>query len=362
MNGIIEDDAIVETPIGEIIPPESKAAELFVPNGLDKIIAHVRKVVEQFQPDMSTEKGRKACASLGRWVSTQKSTVEGYGVNFSRAIKVQAVGIDSERKRGKEAFEAMRDQVLQPLEEYKAGVKARTDNYEQALLDVADLSNVPFGASVAEIEKRIAALDDFALQPWEEFAGRFSLANDAVSMRLTNILALTKKQEEDQAALAKLEAERVARESQEAKERQAKDQAERDERIAREATERAEAAAKEREAASLREKEAAEAAAKEREAASLREKEAAEARAAKAEQDAKDAAGRATAAEQKRAADAKAAEDAATKAREQNKAHSLKRDNETLAAICALGLLDADARKVLNAIVKGEIPNVKMVY
>ena len=344
MNGIIEDDAIVETPIGEIIPPESKAAELFVPNGLDKIIAHVRKVVEQFQPDMSTEKGRKACASLGRWVSTQKSTVEGYGVNFSRAIKVQAVGIDSERKRGKEAFEAMRDQVLQPLEEYKAGVKARTDNYEQALLDVADLSNVPFGASVAEIEKRIAALDDFALQPWEEFAGCFSLANDAVSMRLTNILALTKKQEEDQAALAKLEAERVARESQEAKERQAKDQAERDERIAREATERAEAAAKEREAASLREKEAA------------------EARAAKAEQDAKDAAGRATAAKQKRAADAKAAEDAATKAREQNKAHCLKRDNETLAAICALGLLDADARKVLNAIVKGEIPNVKMVY
>src|ERR1035441_8205412 len=79
MNGIIEDEIAIGTPIGEIIPPENKAAELFVPNGLDKIIALIRKEVEQFQPDISTEKGRKAIASLARKVASSKARLEDYG-------------------------------------------------------------------------------------------------------------------------------------------------------------------------------------------------------------------------------------------------------------------------------------------
>ncbi len=337
MTGIIEDEVTAGTPIGEIIPPESKAAELFVPNGLDKIISLIRKEVEQFQPDISTEKGRKAIASLARKVASSKSRLEEYGKNLSAAIKVQASGIDAERKRMRETLDELRDQVRKPLDDYEAAAKARTENYEQALRDVADLSNVPFGASVAEIERRIAALDDFALQPWEEFADRFSLANDAVWLRLSAILTLTKKQEEDAVALARLESERIARESKEAQERQAKERAERDERIAREATERAEAAAEEREIA-------------------------AEARAARAEQDAKDAAAKAVEAEHKRVAAAKAAEEAATTARENNKAHRLNIDNEALGAICALGIPMDRAQDLLIAIAKGEIPHVKIAY
>jgi hypothetical protein len=345
MNGIIEDEIAVGTPIGEIIPPEDKAAELFIPNGLDKIIGLIRKEVEQFQPDISTEKGRKAIASLARKVASSKSRLEEYGKNLSAKIKVQAVGIDAERKRMRETLDELRDQARKPLDDYEEAVKARVDAHEQALLAVSELSNVPFGASVVEIEERIAKLDEFALRPWEEFADRFSLANDAVSLRLGNILTLTKKQEEDQAAFAKLEAERVARESKEAQERQAKEQAERDERIAREATERAEASAREREAASQREKEAA------------------EARAAKAEQDAKEAAERATAAEQKRASDAKAKEAAEALAREKDKEHKAKTHTEAINALVATcSLTEENAVLVVNAIAQGKVPNVKVVY
>jgi aminopeptidase N len=336
MNGIIEDEITVGTPIGEIIPPEDKAAELFIPNGLDKIIALIRKEVEQFQPDISTEKGRKAIASLARKVSSSMARLEEYGKNLSMNIKRQATGIDGERKRMKGILTALRDQARKPLDDYEEAVKARVDAHEQALLAVSELSNVPFGASVVEIEERIAKLDEFALRPWEEFADRFSLANDAVSLRLGNILALTKKQEEDQAAFAKLEAERIARESKEAQERQAKEQAERDERIAAEATQRAEAA-------------------------SQREKEAAEARAAKAEQEAKEAAERATAAEQKRAADAKAAEDAAALARENDKAHKAKINNAAVESLVAFMPKDV-AKEVVTAIAQGKIPNVKIAY
>ena len=340
MNGIIEDEITIGTPIGEIIPPGSKSAELFSPNGLDKIIARVRQEVEQFQPDVSTEKGRKAIASLAHWVSNQKSIVEKYGMNLSRAIKVQAVGIDSERKRGEKAFEVLRDQARKPLTDYEAAVAA----HEQALKDVVELSNVPFGADVAEIERRIATLDEFALRPWEEFAERFSVANDAVSMRLTNILAETKSHAEVQAAFKKSEADRFVREGIERAERQAKEQAERDVRVAREATEKAE-----RESA-------------EREAKAKRDTEAAEARAAKAEQDATDAAERAVATEQKRAADAKTDEARAQAKREANKQHCAEIHSNAQAALVALGLSDAHAKTVVTAIAKDQIPNVRMVY
>jgi colicin import membrane protein len=342
MNGIIEDE--VSAPIGEIIPPESAAKDLFVPRGLDKIIARVRQEVEQHQPDISTEKGRKAIASLARWVSTQKTIVEDYGKNMSMAIKRQATDIDAERKRGKEAFDALRDQARKPITDYEEAVKARADAHEQALKEVIELSNVPFGASVADIEARIAKLDEFALRPWEEFADRFAVGNDAVSLRLNQILKETKAQEAERAAFKKSEEERIARESKEVKDRQAKEQAERDERVAREATERAERAAQEREAQAKRDTEAA------------------EARASRAEQEAKDAAQRAVVAEQKRVAAAKEAEAAEVKARENDKAHRLQIDKAIIVALSSLGVPTEKAREITEAMAKGQIPNVKVVY
>ena len=365
MTGIIEDEVTVETTIGEIIPSEEKSAELFVPNGLDKIIARVRQEVEQFQPDVSTDKGRKAIAYLARWVSNQKSKVEEYGKNLSMAIKVQAVGIDSERKRGKEAFDALRDQARKPLDEYEEAVKARLESHEQALKDVIELSNVPFGATIPEIEQRIAQLDEFALRPWEEFAERFSAGNALSSMRLVKILSETKQQEAMQVAFQKSEEERIAREAKEAKAQQEKDQAERDARIAREATDRAEREAKEREEHAARESHAREAEAQAAASAAVE-------RTVKAERDAKEASERAerdkadaVEAERKRQNDARLAEEAATKAREKDKAHRAEVNNAAVAALVLTPGLDMDtaaAKLVITAIAQGKIPNVKVVY
>jgi len=349
-SGIIEDEVTIPGN-GEIIPPESASAELFKPNGLDKIIAEVRRRVEEHQPDISTEKGRAAIKSLAFWVSKQKTTVEEYGKNMSMAIKRQATDIDAERKRGKEAFDALRDQARKPLDDYEAAVKARLDAHEQALKEVGELSAVPFGADVAEIERRIAKLDEYALRNWEEFAVRFSLSNDAVSLRLNTILSQTKQQDAEREAFKRSEAERIERESAEAKARQEREQKERDERIAREATERAERAAAEREAQAKRDAEAA------------------EARAAKAEKDVKEAAAKAirdqeaaVEAERQRNERARLAEEAATKAREANKAHKLKIDKEIILALVAYEMSTATAREIVAAMSRGEIPNVKVIY
>ena len=153
-NGIIEDEVSIPGN-GEIIPPESECAALFVPNGLDKILALIQREVEQFQPDVSTEKGRKAIASLARKVSTSMARLEEYGKNESMAIKSKATGIDSERRRMKEFLSALRDKARKPLTDYEEAVKARSEAHQDALKEVMDLSKPPFGADVAEIERRI---------------------------------------------------------------------------------------------------------------------------------------------------------------------------------------------------------------
>ena len=315
MTGIIEDEVTVGTPIGEIIPSEEKSAELFVPNGLDKIIAIIRREVEQFQPDISTEKGRKAIASLARKVASSKSRLEEYGKNLSANIKVQAVGIDAERKRMRETLDELRDQARKPLDDYESAVKIRVEAHDQALKDVIELGNVPFGATVAEIEGRLSKLDEFGIRPWEEFAERASLAYDATLSRLSSILAETKQQEAMQAAFQKSEAERIARESKEAKEQQEKDKAERDAKESAERAERDKAAAVE--------------------------------------------------AERKRQNDARLAEEAATKAREKDKDHRAEVNNAAVAALVLTPGLDMDtaaAKLVITAIAQGKIPNVKVVY
>ena len=365
MTGIIEDEVTVGTPIGEIIPSEEKSAELFVPNGLDKIIAIIRREVEQFQPDISTEKGRKAIASLARKVASSKSRLEEYGKNLSAKIKVQAVGIDAERKRMRETLDELRDQARKPLDDYESAVKIRVESHEQALKDVIELGNVPFGATVAEIEGRLSKLDEFGIRPWEEFAERASLAYDATLSRLSSILAETKQQEAMQVAFQKSEADRIARESKEAKDQQEKDQAERDARIAREATERAEREAKEREEHAARESQAREAEAQAAASAAVE-------RAVKSERDAKEAAERAerdktaaVEAERKRQNDARLAEEAATKAREKDKDHRAEVNNAAVAALVLTPGLDMDpaaAKLVITAIAQGKIPNVKVVY
>jgi colicin import membrane protein len=343
MIGIIEDEILIPGN-GEIIPPESESAALFVPNGLDKIIAEVRRRVEQHQPDVSTEKGRKAIASLARWVSNQKSTVEEYGKNKSMAIKRQATDIDAERKRGKEAFDLLRDQARKPLDEYEEAVKARLDAHEQALKDVAELSNVPFGATVPEIEARIVKLDEFALRNWEEFAGRFAMENETISIKLGRYLSLTKQHIEAKIAFAKLEEDRIARESKEAQERKAKEQAERDERIAREATARANAEAQRREEQASRDV---------AESVERHKRELAEAKAAGE---------RAVEAEKRRVADAKAAEDAATKAREADKEYKDKIFDAIVVRLTDYGITRAVALQITSAMNTGEIPNVKVIY
>lgn len=352
--GIIEDTEL-DTVAGELLPAVTLTESLFVPNGLDKILAHIKAEVSKHTPDISTERGRKEIASLARKVASSKTRIDEFGKEHVADIKVKAVAIDAERKRSRDFLDKLRDETRKPLTDWEDAEANRIKSHEDALLAIAELSNVPYGASVEDITKRINATDEYVTREWQEFAKRFAVGYEATTIRLNRLLDETKKRDADQIEflrLQEIEAKRV--------------QAERDARLQAEAAAKAKAdaeaaAEKAANAAKIEADRKANAAALE----AKRLQEESDARARKAEEAAAKAIRDAELAiereRQSAAAEKKAEADAIAK-REANKKHVSAINDAIADALQTMGASDALAVMIVLAISRGEVPNVRIAY
>lgn len=332
------------------------AIDLFRPEVIDPIIASIREqvIARAATLDISTPGNRADLASLAYKVGRSKTFIDGQRKALVSDEKKRLAKIDAEGKRIWESLEALQHEVRKPLTDWEDAEESRVASHKQALSEVEAAGPYTlhmWSSLTAEaIRDRMSEIEGDA-RDYQEFAVRHAGVKALALKQLGDALAKRETYDAEQAELARLRADNAARE-----------QKEREERIAREATEKAEREAKEREERAARES-------NERESQAQREKEAAEARALKAEADAKEAAERAerdrlsaVAAERKRVEDARLAEEAAQKVREKDKAYKAEVNDAALSAIIAIGVSEADAKKVITAIAKGQIPNVKVVY
>jgi hypothetical protein len=367
---------------------------VFAPGNLERIIAALEAQVRAVETDISTEKGRKAIASLARQVASTKTGLDELGKAQTEAIRRQVDAINADRRVIVKRLDALRDEVRAPLTEWEARRDAEIAAHEQALADLGGLahpSRIGGDRSVSDIEGLIGCLAPFASRDWGDFRMRASKLYADVADSLKGELELAKKREADAAELAK----RRAQEAEEARlaaikaqqEREAKIAAEAAERARQEAEERAErarlAAAREAErerqqaeaqrAAMERQKQDAERAAAHaeemRQRAEAKAKADAEARERQVEADRIAAAERAErekaaaiAAEQKRVADAKAAEERETARRAADKAHRTRINGEALKAFVEAGLSVEDGKAAIVAIACGKVPHVSIAY
>lgn len=356
------------------VPPQETALEVYSkPNGLDPWLDRIRAEVSGHVPDLTTKKGRDAIASLAYKVRKAKTALDDLGKEQVDRLKEIPKKIDAERKRMRDALDALADEVRLPLTEWQQAEEARVQGHKDAIEWIVSLV-VNCGESVDDLRAAIIEAEQIEINPgWEEFEAEAARAKDKALSGLRDRLVAREKYDAEQAELARLRAEVAARE-----------QKEREERIAREAAEQAqrEAAARaqaEREAVIRREQEA-KAAADRRELelklqAEQAEKAAAQAKADKiaaeqrAEQDRiagiereKQAAEAARQAEIKRQADAKAAEEAEAASREADKAHKGKVNRAALAAFVQGGMPEECAKLAVTLIAKGEIPAIKISY
>lgn len=324
---------------------------------IDNIKAQVNEKFEGVVWDFSKKKDRDTVASLAYKVGRSKTAIDAEGKKLKEQYTVFTKKIDAERKLAREQLEAEQARIRKPLDEWEQAEKDRVAKCLEFLDEITELAKPEFlGNAAWQLKGYIDTLSNLKIDSrFMEFQEQAKIAKFETLETLRNALVEREKYEAEQAELERLRKEQLERE-----------QRERDERIAKEAADKAriEAEAKalaekqrfereQKEQAELAERQQREAA--EREARLQTEKEAAELRAQQAAVMERQRIEREQAAKE-------AAERKAEEARLANVEHMRSINNEILNKLCEIGLDEDQAKAVITAIARNQIPNVSIKY
>ena len=296
------------------------AVALFTGDELDRFLQDVADRVRALVPDVTTAKGRKEIASTAYKVSQVKVRIDGTGKDLTEEHMTVVNKINGNRKGAREFLDALRDEIRGPLTTWEAAEEIRLAE-EQKRKEIADAEDTAW------------AMHDMWLREKELKAREAAIA---------------KAEAEQRAAAEKAEAERHEREEAERQKeleaRLEKDRQAAEERRIQEAKEEAFRAV---EAARLKaEQDHAEALQKAEE-----EKQQA-IRDAKAEAEQKEAA-RLAAEEAKKQEDLK---------RKRDIEHRKNINREALYDLITFGMIEENAKELIQAIVKGNIAHIQINY
>lgn len=318
----------------DILPPELTAITVYQGKPVTEIISHVEKLAKEevAQYDIATANGRKAIASVAYKVAKSKTFLDDLGKDMVEDWKAAAKKVDANRKLIRDSLDALKEEVRKPLTDWENAEQERKSLRESRIKEITDLRLAQYD-NVNAVDDAIAKIVAAADFDWMEYLEQ---AQDVATVSKTML-------EAKKAELLKAEAERAELERLRL-EAAAREQKEREERIAREA---AESATKAAEAVARANAEKAEQARLE-----------AVAQAEKAKRDAELAVQR----EREKVEAEKKAAEAAEQKRSADIEHNKTINNAALQAFVEAGLDAESAKKAVQAIATGKIPNVKISY
>lgn len=348
--------------------------------GVDCLFERIKQETSSHVFDMTTDKGRKFCASMAYKVSKAKTLVDDFGKELVAEEKKKLALVDADRKSWREKCESLRDEIRKPLTEWEDTEKYRVETHESNISLIKSMANVD-GLNSVLTKARLEMAENISIgENWQEYANQAAIAKDETIKQLKASLATRLQYEAEQAELERLrqeaiENQRIERERiiAENAARQAKEEAERLARAEFERTERARLQAEAKEAQLLRDAEMAKQReidaiekskrdaelAKQREQAAIDAAQEAAKRAeiekAKAIENEKNRAIAQALAEKQR----HEAEDAERLA---NVNHRKKINNETLKSFIDLGISEDVAKSIMKLIASGLIKNVSIKY
>jgi hypothetical protein len=339
---------------------------------LPELIKELEREIAEHEPDLTTDKGRKAIASRAAQIARRKTAIDAAGKARNEDLRIKINVVDSVRRTVRERLDALRDKARAPLDTWEEAEKNRIEFHQSMIQHIVDCGNgliggepQPFGLLFRELEEKIEVGPAF-----EEFEAEAQQAKDAALAKLRTSFEEHQKREAEKAELARLREEAAKRDAEE-RERE-RQRAEEKQREAAAQAERDRIAAAERRAA---------------EAATLAAQEAAAAERKKAEQEIARAAKERAEADEKARREAQAALDKANREREEaqqallaerqrkeeeEKAAAARREDQEhrgtimRAAKEALmehgGIKEEAAKKLVLAIVAESIPRVAIQF
>lgn len=354
------------TPTGIVLAVERNPALVLVNRErFDEFYEAIRREAESHEPDLTTDRGRKAIGSLAFKIARTKTAIDDAGKKLNEQARQQINAVDAARRDIRDRLDALKDRVRAPLTAWEAQEDARKEEIAARVAFLDQISVVhrdTTGAQIAAVIETVSAMT-FDPNVYQDRLAEIEYRHGEILKHLRETEGRIQKEEADRAELDRLRAE--AEERAEA------------ERIAAEAK----AAAQREEARKIAEIEAAERAAQEQKAAMARAAQEAEKRAkadaeraAQAERDKRDAEHQAELARVQKIADeaarrekAREAEAAKIAADEKRRAENVKHRSAIMTAakkaLMEHAALDENqAKRVVLAITGNHVPHVEMRF
>lgn len=315
-------------------------------NGLQNIVAQISEQAKaqaaEITTDMTIAKNRRALVSLARTVASAKVEIDNTGKSLVEDAKARIKVVDNNRKAVRDQLDELRDAIRQPVTEWEEAEKAKEAAIEADKQQIRTLSQfIDESGNRKTSEQLKADFNRINAFTQSDNADIIATAETALNLLQQHIQA-AQQYESQQAEIARLEAEKAAREK---AEYEAKIAAQAAEQAKREAEAQAEREAIER--AKIEAQLKAEAAEREKQAMAER-MEAEKQAAAEAERQRIEAEQRAKAeAEAKRASD-------------ENHIRQINRGIYTVMLNC--GISEQAAQAFLLKLQNGEVPHLKVCY
>ncbi len=344
-----------------VIEKENTLGVFTKPEVIDDLLAKIKNEIESFVPDISTAKGRKEVKAMVTKITKSKTYIETKGKELSAEYKAIPKNIDAGRKKIKDTLDLWKTELRQPLTDWEEKEKAKVAKIQEMFSAMQRLSQAfnedDTQKTSAELTANLAKLEGFSLdeETWGDKLSEALIEHKTCSGVISTYIT---RAENDEAEKAELESLRKEKELQEQKARDAKIAKEAEEKAKREFQEELERVEAEKvkavEDAKLAEEKAKAEAVEARQKAEREAKESKE----KAEKEVELARLR----ERDRIAGENRKKEEAQAKRNADIEHKTKINRAIVSALVETGASEAHAKKIVVAILNGEIPNVKLAY
>jgi colicin import membrane protein len=203
-------------PAGEMV--EADPSVIYREKGvLEALLAEVDASIEEHPKDLTTEKGRKAIASLAASIARKKGPIVDAGLTLTEGWRKQTAAVNLIKKYVETEFDKRRDLARKPLDEWETKDKERRDRIAGVIDQIDALGNIPPGATVENIEDSLAALKtiDITEADFGEFAARAQASWRKAHGLLTDARDRAEQADKERKELEELRAEKAQRDQEE---------------------------------------------------------------------------------------------------------------------------------------------------
>ncbi len=206
----------------ELIPIEKQQAiDAFSDEkAFEALYNAILEKVDEFEPDISTQKGRKELASFAHKITKVKTKIDAIRSDLTEEMRAKVAAIDKRGKTMRESLDELKTRVRKPLTDWEDAEKLRVEKIRKVIETARGLGHVKFGETSEDIQKRMDDLPTHELSFYCEFAEEAELVIQTAFTQLSTAKSIAlnaereaeerKKQEAELRALKEREAAREA--------------------------------------------------------------------------------------------------------------------------------------------------------